>query len=52
MQHGGAYRDDSQIRKLLTVMRDRPVAGGKVIVCVIPLDTATIKDIQHEISSN
>jgi crossover junction endodeoxyribonuclease RusA len=51
LQHGRAYRDDSQIHKLLTVMRDRVVPGGKVIVCILPLDLSTVKEIQHEIAS-
>jgi crossover junction endodeoxyribonuclease RusA len=51
MQHGGVYRDDSQIKKLLTIMRDTVVPGGKVIVCVVPLDASTLKDIQHEIAA-
>jgi len=51
LQHGGIYRDDSQIKKLLTIMRSQVTPGGKAIVCVLPLDPLTIKDIQHEIST-
>lgn len=51
MQHGGVYRDDSQIKKLLTIMRDTVVPGGKVIVCVMPLDSSTLKDIHREIAT-
>lgn len=51
MQHGRVYRDDSQVKKLLTIMRDQVVPGGKVIVCVMPLDLSTVKEIQHEIAS-
>jgi len=50
MQHGGMYRDDSQIKKLLTIMRDQVVPGGKVIIVVLPLELSTIKDIQREIA--
>ena len=49
MQHGGMYSDDSQIKKLLTVMREQVVPGGKVIVCVMQLDLSTLKDIGHEL---
>ena len=51
MQHGGAFRDDSQVKKLLTIMRDTVVPGGRVIVCVFPLDPSTVKEIQHEIAA-
>ena len=51
MQHGGMYRDDSQVKKLLTIMRDAVVPGGRAIVCVLPLDPSTVKEIQHEIST-
>lgn len=51
MQHGGVYRDDSQIKKLLTIMRDQVVPGGKAIVCVMPLEPSTLKDICHEITA-
>ncbi len=51
MQHGGVYRNDSQVKKLLTIMRDMVVPGGKAIVCVVPLDLLTVKDIQHEIAA-
>ena len=51
MQHGGVYRNDSQVKKLLTIMRDTVAPGGKVIVCVMPLDPSTLKDIQHEIAA-
>lgn len=51
LQHGGVYRDDSQVKKLLTVMRETIVPGGKVIVCVMPLNLAGIKEIQHEIAA-
>ena len=51
LQHGRIYRDDSQIKKLLTIMRSRVVPGGKAIVCVLPLDPLTLKDIQHEITA-
>jgi crossover junction endodeoxyribonuclease RusA len=50
LQHGHAYGDDSQIKKLLVVMRAQPVPGGKVIVCIMALDTSTIKDIEHELA--
>ena len=51
MQHGGMYRDDNQVKKLLTIMRDTVVAGGKAIICVLPLNPSTLKDIQHEITA-
>ncbi|HOD84218.1 MAG TPA: RusA family crossover junction endodeoxyribonuclease [Phycisphaerae bacterium] len=51
LQHGGAYGNDSQIKKLLTIMREQVVLGGKVIVCVMQLDPSTLKDIQDEIAS-
>lgn len=51
LQHGRAYRDDSQVRKLLTIMREQVVAGGRAIVCILPLEPSTIKDIQHETAS-
>jgi len=51
MQHGGVYGDDSQIKKLLVVMRPLVVAGGKAIVCVTPVDLSTVKDIRHEITA-
>lgn len=51
MQHGGMYRDDSQIKKLLTIMRDQVVPGGKAIVAVMPLEPSTLKDICHEITA-
>jgi crossover junction endodeoxyribonuclease RusA len=50
MQHGGLFRDDSQVKKLLTIMRDTVVPGGKVIVCILPLDQSTVKEIAHEIA--
>ena len=49
MQHGGVYRDDAAIKKLLTIMRDQVVPGGKAIVCVMQLEPSTLKDIQHEL---
>ncbi|HOD84361.1 MAG TPA: RusA family crossover junction endodeoxyribonuclease [Phycisphaerae bacterium] len=49
LQHGGVYRDDSQVKKLLTIMRDTVVPGGKVVVCVFPLNPSTLKEIQHEL---
>ena len=52
LQHGGAYHDDSQIKKLLTIMRDTVVPGGRVIVCVLPLDPSTMKEIHYEISAS
>jgi crossover junction endodeoxyribonuclease RusA len=36
LQHGGAYRDDSQIARL-TVERQNMVAGGKVRVRIAPI---------------
>ena len=51
MQFGGTYHDDSQIKKLLVIMRQQVVPGGKVIVCVIPLEISTLKDIEHEITA-
>ena len=51
MQHGGMYHDDKQVKKLLTIMRDTVVPGGRAIVCVLPLDPSTVKEIQHEITS-
>jgi len=33
LQHAGAYRDDSQIKRLVAEMCD-PVSGGKVLVAV------------------
>jgi crossover junction endodeoxyribonuclease RusA len=51
MQHGGVYGDDSQIKKLLTIMRDAIVPGGKVIVCVMQLEPSTLKDIHHEVTA-
>ena len=51
MQHGGMYRDDNQVKKLLTIMRDTVVAGGKAIICILPLNPSTLKDIQHEITA-
>ena len=33
MEHGGIYRDDSQIKKLVSEMHD-PVGEGKVVVAV------------------
>ena len=51
MQHGGMYHDDSQVKKLLTIMRERVVPGGKVIVCILPLDLSTLKEIQHEVTA-
>lgn len=51
LEHGRAFHDDSQVKKLLTIMRDTVVAGGKVIVCILPLDLSTVKDIQHEITA-
>jgi len=33
MEHGGVYRDDSQVKKLVAEMHD-PVPGGKVVVAV------------------
>ena len=51
MQYGGMYGDDSQIKKLLVVMRDRVVPGGKVVVAVCPLDLSTVKGIHHEVTA-
>lgn len=51
MQYGGVYGDDSQIKKLLVVMRPLVVPGGKVIVCVMPLDPSHLKEIHHEIAT-
>ncbi len=50
LQHGGAYGDDSQVKKLLVVMRDTVVPGGRAIVCMLPLNPSTVKEIQHEIA--
>ena len=50
MQHGGVYRDDNQVKKLLVVMRDTVVPDGKVIVCVMQLDPSTVKEIHHELA--
>lgn len=36
MQHGGAYVDDSQIRRLHVEMDDRAVPGGQVTVHITP----------------
>jgi len=52
LQHGGVFHDDSQVKKLLTIMRNTVVPGGKVIVCILPLDLSTVKEIQHEIRSS
>ena len=49
MQYGRMYGDDSQIKKLLVVMRNTVVPGGKVIVCATQLEPSTLKDIQHEL---
>jgi len=51
MQYGGVYGDDSQIKKLLVVMRDRIVPGGKAVICVMPLDLSTVKEIHHEVTA-
>ena len=51
MQYGGMYGDDSQIKKLLVVMRQQVVPGGKAIVCVTPLDPSTLKEIHHEVTA-
>ncbi|MBI5724301.1 MAG: RusA family crossover junction endodeoxyribonuclease [Planctomycetes bacterium] len=51
LQHGGMFGNDNQIKKLLTVMRETVVPGGKVIICILPLDPSTVKDIEHEIAS-
>lgn len=51
LQHGGVYRDDSCVKKLLTIMRETTVPGGKVIVVVLPLEPSTIKDICSEIAT-
>jgi len=51
MQHGDVYRDDSAIKKLLTIMRETIVPGGKVIVVVLPLEPSTLKDIHHEVTA-
>ncbi|OQB79049.1 MAG: Crossover junction endodeoxyribonuclease RusA [Planctomycetes bacterium ADurb.Bin126] len=51
MQYGGMYGDDSQIKKLLVVMRDRIVPGGKAVVAVSPLDLSTVKGIHHEVTA-
>jgi Holliday junction resolvase RusA-like endonuclease len=51
LQHGGVFRDDSQIKKLLTIMRDQVFPGGKAIVAVCPLDLSTVKGIQHEVTA-
>ena len=51
MQYGGMYGDDSQIKKLLVVMRDRIVPGGKAVVAVCPLDLSTVKEIHHEVTA-
>jgi len=51
MQYGGMYGDDSQIKKLLVVMRDRVVPGGKVVVAVCPLDLSIVKEIHHEVTA-
>ena len=48
MQHGGVYHDDSQVKKLLSIMRDKIVPDGRVIVCVMPLPR--LNDIQHELA--
>lgn len=34
LQHGGAYRDDSQIKKLVAEMHDDIVPGGRVVVAI------------------
>jgi len=52
LQHGRAFHDDSHVKKLLTIMREQVVPGGKVIVCILPLDLSTVKEIQHEIRSS
>jgi Holliday junction resolvase RusA-like endonuclease len=51
MQHGGMYHDDSQIKKLLVVMREQVVPGGNVLACVMDLALSTLKEIQHEVAS-
>lgn len=51
LQHGRAFGDDSQIKKLLTIMRETVVPGGRAIVCILPLEPSTIKDIEHETAS-
>jgi len=51
MQYGGMYGDDSQIKKLLVVMRQQVVRGGKVVVAVCPLDLSTVKEIHHEVTA-
>lgn len=51
LQHGGMYRDDSQIKKLLTIMRETVVPGGKVIVCLMQLEPSTLRDIRHEVTA-
>ena len=50
MQHGGAFLNDSQIKKLLTIMRPQVVPGGKALVIVAPLELSTLKDIRHEMA--
>ena len=49
MQYGGMYGDDSQIKKLLVVMRQQIVPGGRATVAVMQLEPSTLKDIQHEL---
>ena len=51
LQRGGLYEDDSQIKKLLVVMRKTVVPGGKAVLCAIPFDPTTVKDIRHEITA-
>jgi len=51
LQHGGAFRDDSQVKKLLTIMREIVVPGGRAVVVVAPLEPSTLKDIHHEITA-
>ena len=38
LEKGGAYYDDSQIKKLLTIMCE-PVKDGRVIVCIEEIPT-------------
>ena len=49
MQHGGLYHDDSQVKKLLTIMRHRVMPEGMAVVLVRKIDASKIKDIASEL---
>lgn len=48
LQHAGVYGDDSQVKRLLTIMHDEVVPGGKVTVAVMGLSDVKNEEYAYE----